>query len=74
MFNNGTNKMRYISTRDDNTLHEKIKQYLEEHGLSMSEFTRASVELSELQSVTLQGKALRHLLHTNRCILTVHLL
>ena len=44
MSNNGANKMRYIGTRVDNTLHEKIEQYREEHGLSMSEFMRTSVE------------------------------
>ena len=44
MPNNGANKMRYIGTRVDNGLHEKIEQYREEHGLSMSEFMRTSVE------------------------------
>jgi len=44
MSNNGANKMRYIGTRVDTELHEKIEQYLEEHGLSMSEFMRTSVE------------------------------
>ena len=44
MSNNGANKMRYIGTRVDTKLHEKIEQYLEEHGLSMSEFMRTSVE------------------------------
>ena len=44
MSNNGANKMRYIGTRVDSDLHEKIEQYLEEHGLSMSEFMRTSVE------------------------------
>ena len=44
MSNNSANKMRYIGTRVDNTLHEKIEQYLEGHGLSMSEFMRTSVE------------------------------
>ena len=33
MSNNGANKMRYIGTRGDNTLHEKIEQYREEHGV-----------------------------------------
>ena len=44
MSNNGANKMRYIGTRVDTKLHEKIEHYLEEHGLSMSEFMRTSVE------------------------------
>ena len=44
MSNNGANKMRYIGTRVDTDLHEKIEQYREEHGLSMSEFMRTSVE------------------------------
>ena len=44
MSNNGANKMRYIGTRVDSDLHEKIEQYLEEHGLSMSEFMRTSIK------------------------------
>ena len=44
MSNNGANKMRYIGTRVDTDLHEKIEQYCEEHGLSMSELMRTSVE------------------------------
>ena len=44
MSNNGANKMRYIGTRVDTDLHEKIEQYREEYGLSMSEFMRTSVE------------------------------
>ena len=44
MSNNGANKMRYIGTRVDSTLHERIEQYREEHSLSMSEFMRTSVE------------------------------
>ena len=74
MSNNDANKMRYIGTRIDNTLHEKIEQYLEKHGLSMSEFMRTSVESSEAQSVTLQDDALDYLLHTNGCIFAVDLL
>ena len=73
MSNNSANKMRYISTRDDKILHEKIKQYLEAHGLSISEFTRASVESSEAQSA-IKDDALCYLLHADGCIFTVHLL
>jgi hypothetical protein len=74
MSNNDANKMRYIGTRIDNTLHEKIEQYLEKHGLSMSEFMRTSVESSEAQSVTLRGDALRHLFHADGCIFAVDFL
>ena len=42
--NNAAVESDELDSRVDNTFHEKIEQYLEEHGLSMSEFMRTSVE------------------------------
>ena len=61
MSNNGANKMRYIGTRVDTELHEKIEQYREEHGLSMSEFMRTSVEHMFAQTQTNGGQSIHAL-------------
>lgn len=44
MANNGAHKRRYIGTRVDTPLHEKINQYQQAHGVSMSDFMRTAIE------------------------------
>ena len=46
------NKKKYIGTRVDSQLHEKIEQYLDKQGMSLSEFVRTSVEYSLAESQT----------------------